>query len=57
MRRDSIDADTALKRITSQKSDAFFRAHSDYIIENNESPESLLEPVRRILLEMGVLGA
>ena len=56
MRRDSIDADTALKRISAQKSDAFFRAHSDYVIENNESPERLLEPVRRILSEMGVLA-
>ena len=56
MRRDSIDADTAIKRISAQKSDAFFRAHSDYVIENNESPERLLEPVRRILSEMGVLA-
>ena len=56
MRRDAIDADTAIKRISAQKSDAFFRAHSDYIIENNESPERLLEPVRRILSEMGVLA-
>ena len=57
MRRDDIDVDTAIKRISSQKSDAFFRAHSDYVIENNESPESLLAPVRRILIEMGVLEA
>ena len=56
MRRDAIDADTAIKRISAQKSDAFFRAHSDYVIENNESPERLLEPVRRILSEMGVLA-
>lgn len=57
IRRDAIDADTAIKRISSQKSDAFFRTHSDYVIENNESPELLLDPVRRILIEMGVLEA
>ena len=56
MRRDGIDADTAMHRITSQKSDAFFRTHSDYVIENNDSPDRLLEPVRQILREMGVLG-
>ena len=56
MRRDGIDAEAAVKRISAQKSDAFFRAHSDYVIENNESPERLLEPVRRILSEMGVLA-
>ena len=55
MRRDGIDAEAAVKRVSAQKSDAFFRAHSDYVIENNESPERLLEPVRRILSEMGVL--
>ena len=56
MRRDGIDAEAAVKRISAQKSDAFFRAHSDYVIENNESPERLLEPVRKILYEMGVLA-
>ena len=56
MRRDAIDADTAIKRISAQKNDAFFRTHSDYVIENNESPERLWEPVRKILFEMGVLA-
>ena len=56
MRRDGIDAEAAVKRISAQKSDAFFRAHSDYVIENNESPERLLVPVRKILCEMGVLA-
>lgn len=55
MRRDAIDGDTAMRRVTAQKSDAFFRAHSDYIIENNDSADRLLEPVRKILIEMGVL--
>ena len=56
MRRDGIDAEAAVKRVSAQKSDAFFRAHSDYVIENNESPERLLVPVRKILCEMGVLA-
>ena len=56
MRRDGIDEKAGLKRIEAQKSDAFFRAHSDYVIENDTVPEALLPEVRRILFEMGVLS-
>ena len=54
MRRDGIDSETAKRRIEAQKSDAFFRSHSDYIIENNENLNLLLPAVERILLETGV---
>ena len=57
MRRDGISEDAAHARMQAQRSDAFFRAHSDYVIENNESPEHLLPTVRRILCEMGVVQA
>ena len=57
VRRDAIDTETALQRMSAQKSDAFFRKHSDYVIENNDSPERLLPQVRAILTEMGVLIA
>ena len=55
MRRDGIDAARAESRMASQKSDAFFRAHSDYVIENNASPDLLLPAVERILTDVGVL--
>ena len=54
MRRDGIDSEAAKRRIEAQKSDAFFRSHSDYIIENNENLNLLLPAVERILLETGV---
>ena len=55
MERDGVDADAALKRMSVQKSDEFFRTHSDYIIENNGNAERLYPCVRRILRETGVL--
>lgn len=55
MSRDNIDAETAMRRINAQKGDEFFRAHSDYVIENNENPEKLLPAVKTILCETGVL--
>ena len=53
--RDAISAEDAMRRIRAQKSDSFFRSHSDYIIENNGNAESLLPQVRAILSETGVL--
>ena len=53
--RDGIDADVAYRRIAAQKKDEFFRTHSDYIIENNGSPDALYPQIHRILLETGVL--
>ena len=53
--RDGIDRERAIHRIRSQKSDDFFRSHSDYVIENNDTGDRLLSAVRQILSEMGVL--
>ena len=56
LQRDGIERDAALRRISAQKSDEFFRTHSNYIIENNyHTPEHLIPEVRRILTETGVL--
>ena len=52
--RDGISPEDAVRRIRAQKSDSFFRSHSDYIIENNGNAESLLPQVRAILSETGV---
>ncbi|MBQ9131303.1 MAG: dephospho-CoA kinase [Clostridia bacterium] len=54
VRRDALEEDAALHRMSAQKSDEFFRAHADYVIENNGNVEQLLPAVRRILTEMGV---
>ena len=35
LERDGISKEAALKRIHAQKSERFFRTHSDYVIENN----------------------
>lgn len=56
MQRDGIDREAAQMRMAAQKSDEFFRLHSDYVIENNNSPEILSEAVKRILTETGVLS-
>ena len=53
--RDGISREEAELRIDAQKSDAFFRANSDYIIENNGAPEELRPKVKKILCETGVL--
>ena len=55
VRRDGIEPEAAMQRFNAQKTDDFFRTHSDYIIENNDSSERLLPQVRKILCEMGVL--
>lgn len=54
MKRDGIDRDTACRRIAAQKSDDFFRTHSNYVIENNGSDRQILPAVQKILTEMGV---
>lgn len=53
--RDGIDAERAVRRINAQKSDDYFRAHSDYVIENNGSADRLLPRVQKILFELGVI--
>lgn len=54
--RDGISRQSALDRIRAQKSDHFFRTHSDYIIENNLNTDALISQVKRILQETGVLS-
>ena len=56
MKRDGIDMDRAMRRILAQKSDVFFRTNSNYIIENNDSPEALIPKVKKILTEVGVIS-
>lgn len=56
MARDGISAEDAMRRINAQKSDTFFKTHSDYIIENNGAIEMLAPQVHRILVELGVIS-
>ena len=56
MRRDGVDRDRAIQRIDAQKSDEFFRKHSDYVIENNGGVASIYPIIQRILTETGVIG-
>ena len=53
--RDGITPEAAMRRSTSQKSDEYFRTHSDYIIENNGSADLLPAEVYRILCATGVI--
>lgn len=55
MARDNITAEAAMRRILAQKSDEFFKTHSDYIIENNGAAEALAPEVHRILKKLGVI--
>jgi dephospho-CoA kinase len=54
--RDNLSAEAAMRRILAQKSDEFFKTHSEYIIENNGTPEALSPQVHRILLALGVIS-
>ncbi len=56
MARDNLTAEAAMRRILAQKSDEFFKTHSDYIIENNGTPDALTPQVHRILIELGVIA-
>ena len=56
MARDGITAESAIRRIFAQKSDEFFKTHSDYVIENNGRIEQLAPQVHRILKELGVIS-
>jgi dephospho-CoA kinase len=51
--RDNITPEAAMRRILAQKSDEFFKTHSDYIIENNGNIDLLTPQVHRILAELG----
>lgn len=56
MDRDGISPERARERIQAQKSDRFFRTHSDYVIENDLGTDNLIPQVRQILRETGVLS-
>lgn len=56
MVRDNLPSEAAMRRILAQKSDEFFKTHSDYIVENNGSLESLTPQVHRILVKLGVIS-
>ena len=56
MVRDNLPSKAAMRRILAQKSDEFFKTHSDYIVENNGSLESLTPQVHRILVKLGVIS-
>jgi dephospho-CoA kinase len=55
MQRDHLETDAILRRMNAQRSDAFFRSHADYVIENDGETDALLPQVRHILTETGVL--
>ena len=54
MRRDGISETDARRRIRSQYSDAFFREHSNYILENNGTPEDLNQKIDAILRSLNI---
>lgn len=54
--RDNITPEAAMRRILAQKSDEFFKANSDYIIENNGNLDLVKPQLHRILTELGVLS-
>ena len=54
--RDGISVEAALARMEAQKSDEFFRTHSNYIIENNGATDALAPQVHHILAELGVVS-
>ena len=53
--RDGLTREEAEKRLNAQKSDAFFRANSDYVIENDGTLDDHFPKVKKILLETGVI--
>lgn len=55
--RDRILPERAMERFRAQKSDDYFRSHSDYIIENNGDPDRILPQVQRILARTGGMPA
>ncbi len=49
MTRDGLTAEQADQRINAQHPDAFFRAHSDAVMENNGSTGSLMQQAAQVL--------
>lgn len=57
MARDGIDRESAARRVDAQKSDAFFREHSDHVIENDGARDTLTSAVRALLLAWEVISS
>lgn len=57
MRRDGIAEQDALLRMKAQYSDAFFREHSDYVLENNGDTTALVSAVDAILHELKIISS
>lgn len=49
MKRDSLTEKDAVKRISSQLSDGFFRENSDIVIENNGSESELIKKAQALI--------
>ena len=56
MTRDSISREAALARISSQKTDDFYRQNSDFIIENEGTEEELFARAETVLQKIFSLG-
>lgn len=50
--RDGIDSELAEKRFSSQLSENFFRAHSDFIIENNSDKETAENAAKEVIKQI-----
>ena len=50
MARDSVSRELAVARLESQKSEEFFRASSDYLINNNLSYAELVKSTEEVAL-------
>ena len=48
MKRDSIDKAVANARVSSQKSEEFFRQNCDFIIENTKDKEYVMTQIKEI---------
>ena len=55
LKRDAISVELAQKRIASQHSSEFFSTHSNYVINNNSTPEALRDNVEKMLSELDLL--
>ena len=51
-KRDGIDPDLIAKRFDSQKSEEFFKAHSDYVVENNKDEQFAFEQCKQIISDI-----
>lgn len=52
MQRDNLTMAAAAARINAQPTDAFYRQHCQYVLENNETPELLEQALESILKEL-----